>query len=108
MIKRSALPKGVITKLLGDTKRVRTLVECLKIQEFIMMQDLRLPKFDKNRHINQQKVFVFDSDNINMTSFWVVQNCCKPPRYVPYKCTYVPYSGTFGMSNQRLDTRHVR
>ncbi len=26
--------------------------------------------------------------------------CCKPPRYVPYKCTYVPYDGTFGMSDQ--------
>ncbi len=27
--------------------------------------------------------------------------CCnKPPRYVPYKCTYVPYDRTFGMSDQ--------
>jgi hypothetical protein len=30
MIKRSALPKGVITKLLGDTKLVRTFTGCLK------------------------------------------------------------------------------
>ena len=28
------------------------------------MQDIRLPKFDKNRHINQQKVLVFDNNNI--------------------------------------------
>jgi hypothetical protein len=42
---------------------VRTLVGHLKTQEVIMMQDLRLPKFDKNRHINQQKVLVFDNDN---------------------------------------------
>jgi hypothetical protein len=27
-------------------------------------------------------------------------DCHKPPRYVPYKCTYVPYDGTFGMSDQ--------
>jgi hypothetical protein len=27
------------------------------------MQDIRLPKFDKNRCINQQKVLVFDNDN---------------------------------------------
>ncbi len=27
-------------------------------------------------------------------------SCCKPPRYVPYKCTYVPYDGTFGVSDQ--------
>ncbi len=54
MIKRSAPPKGVITKLLSDTKLVRTLTGCLKMQEAIMMQDLRLPEFDKNRRINQQ------------------------------------------------------
>ncbi len=43
MIKRSALPKGVITKLLGGTKLVRTLAGCLKMQEVITMRDLRFP-----------------------------------------------------------------
>ncbi len=28
------------------------------------MHNLRLPKFDKNRHINQQKVLVFDNNNV--------------------------------------------
>jgi hypothetical protein len=28
------------------------------------MQDIRLPEFDKNRRINQQKVLVFDNNNI--------------------------------------------
>ncbi len=64
MIKRSALPKGVITKLLGGTKLVRTLAGCLKMQEVVTMRDFRLPEFDKNRHINQQKVLVFDNDNV--------------------------------------------
>ncbi len=64
MIKRSALPKGVITKLLGDTKLVRTLAGYYKIQEVVTMQDIRLPEFNKNRHINQQKVLVFDSNNV--------------------------------------------
>jgi hypothetical protein len=64
MIKRSALQKGVITKLLGDTKLVRTLAGCLRMQEDVMMQNIRLLEFDKNRHINQQKVLVFDNDNI--------------------------------------------
>jgi hypothetical protein len=27
-------------------------------------------------------------------------DCRKPPRYVPYKGTYVPYGGTFGTSDQ--------
>jgi hypothetical protein len=64
MIKRSALPKGVITKLLGNNKLVITLAGCLKTQEVVMMQDIRLPEFDKNRRINQQKILVFDDDNI--------------------------------------------
>jgi hypothetical protein len=57
MIKRSGLPKGVITKLLGDTKLVRTLAGRLKMQEVVTMQDVRLPEFDKNKHINQQKAW---------------------------------------------------
>jgi hypothetical protein len=64
MIKRSALPKGVTTKLLGDGKLVRTLAGCLKMQEVVTMRNLRLPKFDKNRRINQQKVLVVDNDNV--------------------------------------------
>jgi hypothetical protein len=64
MIRRSTLPKGIMTKLLGDTKLVRTLAGHLKTQEVVMMRNLRLPKFDKNRCIIQQKVLVFDKDNI--------------------------------------------
>ena len=64
MIKRSALPKGVITKLLGDTKLVRTLTGCLQTQEVVTMQDITLPEFDKNRRINRQKVLVFYNNNV--------------------------------------------
>jgi hypothetical protein len=59
MIKRSALTRGIVPELLGDTKLVRTLVGYLKTQEVVMMQDLTLPKFDKNRRINWQWVFSF-------------------------------------------------
>ncbi len=64
IIKRSALPKGIIPNLLGDTKLVRTLTGYLKTQEVVTMQDIRLPEFDKNRGINQQKVLVIDNDNV--------------------------------------------
>jgi hypothetical protein len=64
MIQRSALLKGIITKLLGDTKLVRTLAGRLKMQEVVTMRDIRLPEFDKNKCINQQKVLVFDNDNV--------------------------------------------
>jgi hypothetical protein len=29
-----------------------------------------------------------------------IRECRTPPRYVPYKCTDVPYNGTFGASDQ--------
>jgi hypothetical protein len=64
MIKISALPEGVITKLLGNTKLVRTLAGHLKMHKVVMMEDLRLPEFDKNMRINQEKVLVFDNDNV--------------------------------------------
>ncbi len=62
MIRRLALSKAIITKLLGDTILVRTLADCLKMQEVVTMQDIRLFEFDKKRRINQQKVFVCDND----------------------------------------------
>ncbi len=43
---------------------MRTLTGHLKTQEVVTMQDIRLPEFDKNKRINQQKVLVFDNDNI--------------------------------------------
>jgi hypothetical protein len=39
MIKRSALPRGGITKFLGDTKLVRTLAGHLKTQKVVTMKD---------------------------------------------------------------------
>ncbi len=43
---------------------MRTLAGHLETQEVIVMQDLRLPKFNKNRRINQQKVSLFDNNNV--------------------------------------------
>ncbi len=43
---------------------MRTLTVCLKMQEVVTMRNLRLPEFNKNRCINQQKVLVFDNDNV--------------------------------------------
>ncbi len=34
------------------------------MQEVVTMQDIRLPEFDKNRRINQQKLLVFDNNNV--------------------------------------------
>jgi hypothetical protein len=50
--------------LFGDNKLVRTLAGHLEMQKVFTMQDKRLAKFDKNRPINQQKILVFDNNNV--------------------------------------------
>jgi hypothetical protein len=45
-------------------KLVRTLAGHPKMQEVVMMQDIGSPEFHKNRHINQEKVLVFDNKNV--------------------------------------------
>ena len=64
MIKRSAIPVGAVTKDIGKSKSIRTLAGQLNTQDVITMRDIRLPEFDKNRRINQQKVLVFGNDSI--------------------------------------------
>ncbi len=36
----------------------------LQAQEVVTLRDLRLPEFDKNRPISQQKALVFDNDHV--------------------------------------------
>jgi hypothetical protein len=43
---------------------VRALAGHLKMQEVVMIRDISLSEFDKNRRINQQNVLAFDSDNV--------------------------------------------
>ena len=65
MIKKSCLPKGVVLQDITEQKKVRTLAGELKSQQVVTMRDIRLPEFDKNRRIDQQKCLVFDNDKCN-------------------------------------------
>ena len=65
LIKRACLPKNCQMKTLEARKRVSTLAGKLQAQEVVTMRDIRLPEFDKNRRIDQQKCLVFDNDNCN-------------------------------------------
>ena len=65
MIKKSCLPKHAVLTELAEQKSVTTLSGKLKSQQVVTMRDLRLPEFDKNRRITQQKCLVFDNDNCN-------------------------------------------
>eukprot|EP00804_Cyclotella_cryptica_P013619 CCRYP_012964-RA/>CCRYP_012964-RA protein AED:0.29 eAED:0.29 QI:0/-1/0/1/-1/1/1/0/528 len=64
IIKRSVLPPKVVTKTISETKNISILAGKLQAQEVVTLRDLRLPEFDKNQCISQQKASVFDNDNV--------------------------------------------
>jgi hypothetical protein len=64
MIERSALPQNIVTKTISVTKNITTLASRVQAQDVVILRDLRLPEFDKNRRIIQQKALVFDNDNV--------------------------------------------
>ena len=64
LIKKSALPKGIVPKKLTESKSLKTLAGSILSTQVVTLQDIRLPEFDKNRKIAQQKALVFDNPNI--------------------------------------------
>ena len=64
LIKRSALPPKVTTKTISETKNISMLAGKLQAQEVITLRDLRLPEFDTNWRISQQKALVFDNNQV--------------------------------------------
>jgi hypothetical protein len=59
------LPKNCQTKEIAAAKTVKTLGGKLTSQHMVVMRDVRMPEFDKNRRISQQTCLVFDNDNCN-------------------------------------------
>eukprot|EP00804_Cyclotella_cryptica_P009094 CCRYP_003175-RE/>CCRYP_003175-RE protein AED:0.36 eAED:0.36 QI:0/0/0/1/0/0/2/0/344 len=64
LIKRTALLPNVVTKTINTTRHVTTLAGKIQAQEVVTLRDLRLPEFDKNRRIGEQKCLVFDNDTV--------------------------------------------
>ena len=61
MINKSALPRGTVPKPLANEKKLTTLAGKLTTREMVTLRDFRLPEFDKNRSVEEQKALVFDS-----------------------------------------------
>ena len=59
MISRKVLPKDTIPKVLSNTKNVSTLAGTMQTKEMVHLRNLKLPEFDKNRRIDEQKALVF-------------------------------------------------
>ena len=55
MIKRSVLPRGVKPRKLITSKVMKTLAGILAATYTVTLRDIRLPEFDKNRKIEEQK-----------------------------------------------------
>ena len=63
LIKRSALPTGIIPKNLNDKKSFRTLAGTLTANQMVTMRDIRLPEFNRSTTIAQQRALIFDNPN---------------------------------------------
>ena len=63
LIKRSALPQGIIPKELNSPKRFSTLAGKLLAQAVVILRDIRLPEFDKNRRVDKIRALIFDNEN---------------------------------------------
>jgi len=60
LIHRSCIPRNVEPKLLAEKKKLSTLAGQVVANSMVYMRDIRLPEFDKNRSVEQQKTLVFD------------------------------------------------
>ena len=60
LISRKALPRGAQLIPLTSAKKVTTLAGSVQTSNMVHSRDLRLPEFDKNRRIDEQKALIFD------------------------------------------------
>jgi len=57
-----ALPQGCIPAELGIPTEAITLAGPVETNKFVMLNDIVLPEFDRNKKIKKQGAFIFDGD----------------------------------------------
>ena len=62
MIHRRALPSKIMPVPLQRTKTVNTLAGEMTAEHMVILRDIRLPEFDKNRRIAETRALVFDKE----------------------------------------------
>ena len=62
MIHRRALPKKIMPVPLKRSKTVTTLAGQMTASDMVILRDIRLPEFDKNRSIAKTRALVFDKE----------------------------------------------
>ena len=62
MINRKCLPRNCKPCEITSSRQINTLAGTYTSTEVVIMRNLRLPEFDKNRNVDQQKALVFQSE----------------------------------------------
>ncbi len=62
LINKKCLPRHCKPCKISTSRKVSTLAETYTSTEIIIMHNLRLPEFDKNRNVDQQKALVFQPE----------------------------------------------
>ncbi len=59
---KRCLPRNCKPREIASSRKVNTLAGTYTSTEVVIMRSLRLPEFNKNRNVNQQKALVFQSE----------------------------------------------
>jgi hypothetical protein len=62
LINKRCLPRNCKLQEKASSRKVNILAGTYTSTEVVIMRNLRLPEFDKNRNFNQQKALVFQSE----------------------------------------------
>ncbi len=62
LINKNYLPKKCRPCQISQSRMVNTLADSYRLSAMVVMRNLRLPKLDKNRNVEQQKSLMFESD----------------------------------------------
>jgi hypothetical protein len=62
LINKRCLPRHCKPREISSSRQVNTLAGIYTYTEVVIKRNLRLPEFDKNRNVNQQKALVFQSE----------------------------------------------
>ena len=111
LIKKSALPKGVVPKTLAEKNSFNNLSGKLTASEMVTPRDIRLPDFDKNISIAQHSALVSDNDNYqyymilgtNFLSKTGIKLDCESGNMEWYKIL-LPMRPAYGLNSYEFDT----
>jgi hypothetical protein len=99
-INKRCLPRHCKPHEIFSSKQVNTLAGTYTSTEVVIICNLRLPEFDKNRNVNQQKALVFQSETCKYNVILVADFLMKTGTDIKYS------TGTMEWFNNELPLRN--